>query len=444
MADDGKQPRRLAVALALALAACGNAALVGDAGLHGDAGLPDAGAADAIDPYELPTDIPTVGIEVAPALIAQLELDPFAADDVIGVFIDEHGRRYQDVDINFRGAYALQSLISGGNKQRNWKIKFGKVAKYRGRREWNFNYERHLRQKLAYDLMRFAGVKVPSTRLILLELNGDPHGLYLEYEDPDNADWLEDSFGNSSGDLYKAAFDLPGYEQYFADLTYLGGNDADYFLHYQKKTNTDGAAVSDYSSIRDFTSALASTPDAQIPTGLAANFEVEALIDYLVVQNFICNWDSYPQRPKNYWLYHNPAVDKWTFIPWDLDATFLPYTFGLNPMGTDASIFFQFDQFEPYDRNPGESTERPLVRRTMPHAELRTLYISRYRQLVDTILGASYLTYRIDGLTQVVREHATSEDVAEVENTNDSIRSFLTARTASVAAELDALPASAP
>lgn len=431
----------------MAVCACGNGddqPADGDAGADGGGGRIDAGPGDdpdAIDPYELPPDVPTVQLEVAPELIAQLELTPFTAEDVTGAFVDEMGRRYEGVDVNFRGAYALRSLITSGKKQRNWKVKFTKFAPYRGRREWNFNYEPNLRQKLAYDLMRFAGVKVPSARHVLLEVNGDPHGLYLEYEDPDNADWLGDSFGSSAGDLYKAAFDLPDHEQYFADLTYLGDTDADYFLHYQKKTNNDGALETDYGSIREFTSALENTPDADIPSWFLSAFDVERLIDYLVVQNFICNWDSYPQRPKNYWLYLDPASNKWVFIPWDMDATFLTYTFGLNPMSTDTSIFFQFDQYEPYDRNPGESTERPLVRRTMHHAALRDMYVTRYRELTETILAPSYLTNRVDRLTEVVADYANADDLSEVENANAMIRDFVTARFASVSAQLDALPA---
>jgi len=394
---------------------------------------------DAIDPTELPASVPTVQLEVDPALIAQLEQAPYTADDVTGAFVDEMGRRYENVDVNFRGAYALRSLIESGKKQRNWKIKFREAEKYRGRREWNFNYEPHLRQKLAYDLMKFAGVKVPSARHVLLEVNGDPHGLYLEYEDPDNADWLGDSFGSSAGDLYKAAFDLPDHQQYFADLTYLGDSDEDYFLHYQKKTNNDGALATDYSSIRAFTSALETTPDDQIPTWFPATFQVEQLIDYLVVQNFICNWDSYPQRPKNYWLYHDPSSQKWAFIPWDLDATFLTYTFGLNPMAIDISIFFQYDQYEPYDSNPGEGTERPLVRRTMHHAVFRDAYIGRYRELLATILSPSYLTDRIDALTEILRDYASSEDMSQVDQASDMMRTFANQRAAAVSAELDGL-----
>jgi hypothetical protein len=83
-----------------------------------------------------------------------------------------------------------------------------------------------LRQKLAYDLMRFAGLKVPTARHVLLVVNGNPHGLDL-------------------------------------------------------------------------------TADAEIPSWVAKNFEVDLFIDHLVVANFISHWDSLPQRPKNYWLYQH-------------------------------------------------------------------------------------------------------------------------------------------
>jgi spore coat protein CotH len=77
-------------------------------------------------------------------------------------------------------------------------------------------------------------------------------------------------------------------------------------------------------------------------------FEVKTFIPYLVVSNFILNWDSYPTRPKNYWLYDNPSVYRWQFIPWDLDATFQEKMSGLITVHTDLSIFSQLDRYEPY------------------------------------------------------------------------------------------------
>ena len=80
----------------------------------------------------------------------------------------------------------------------------------------------------------------------------------------------------------------------------------------RKKTNHHGDA-DDFSVLRAFIGALNDmndTLDADFPTWLATHVDVDRLRSYLVVSNFIANWDSYPQRPKNFWLYQDLRADK--------------------------------------------------------------------------------------------------------------------------------------
>src|SRR5690606_26118911 len=241
------------------------------------------------------------------------EAAPWDAEDVVGSFNDENGRAYT-VDLNYRGAYALQSLLGSGSRKRNWKVKFPKGETLRGRREWNFNREKHLRHKLAYDLMRAAGVRVPSAEYVLLSVNDEDHGMYLRFEDPDDKAWVRERFGDDTGDLFKAAYDVPNEPKRFALLTVLGPDDEDYFLHYNKKLNNNGNAATDFANLRQFIDGLNTTPDSEFERWLPAHFDVESFTSYLVVANFISHWDSYPQRPKNYWLYQGPFTGRWFFV----------------------------------------------------------------------------------------------------------------------------------
>lgn len=389
-----------------------------------------------LDSEEVPSDVPEVQIEINDVARGILEADPFNGPDVVGGFIDESGKRY-DVELNYRGAYALQSLISMNKAQRNWKIKFAKTDTYRNRREWNFNYEPAVRQKLAYDLLKFAGVKMPSPRHVRMLVNGEDHGVYLAWEDPDSKDWLLDMFGDDEGDLYKAAYDIPNETKYFADLTFLGDADEDYFYHFDKKTNND-VLPDDYSMLRGFVYDLNFTPDDEFVDWMDRTVTWDSFITYLAVSNFISNWDGYPQRPKNYWLYNNPTTTQWTFIPWDLDNTFQIRLNNLNQMGTDASIFYQFDEFEPYGLQEGEGTERPLVRRMMTHPEFRDAYITRYKELTTSILDAAYIIDRAARLTDLVLEVANQDDSYTAGDAESEIQDFVTRRSENVAEQLSA------
>ncbi|HJN78401.1 MAG TPA: CotH kinase family protein, partial [Myxococcota bacterium] len=229
------------------------------------------GVEETVDIYELPADMPTVEVIITAEAMARLDADPYLAEDETGTFVDGTGRSYE-VDLNYRGAYALKSVMAYYDL-RNWKVKFGQDDDYLSRREWNFNYEPHFRQKLAYDLFRFAGVEVPSAQHVVLLLNGSYQGMYLQYEDPDSKGWLDDSFGDDGGDLYKAATDLPGVPQCFADLTVLGSEDADYDCHYQKKTNHKDAP-GDFGVLRSFIDGLAQSD----PAWFEESFEVQSFL----------------------------------------------------------------------------------------------------------------------------------------------------------------------
>lgn len=431
--------RQLAASAALAaLCSCPGSGAANDAGQRGDAAVPYVEPIEEIDLGELPAEVASVGIEIADEARARLEANPYTAADVTGVFIDSAGTRYQGIDLNFRGAYALRSLIESGSGRRNWKVKTSREQPYRGRREWNFNYEPHLRHKLAYDLMRFAGVKVPQPRHVLLSVNGVAQGLYLEYEDPDDKAWLTDKLGDDTGDLYKAATDLPGFPRYFATTEFLGEADSDYLQHYNKKLNNNQVPVS-YRPLIDFLRGLNATAEQELEAWVDHNFDWRKFVSYLAVANFTSHWDGPPQRPKNFWLYQIPAAGRWLFIPWDLDSTFWVDTSGRDPMGTTASIWYQLDGHEPYEAEQGEGTERPLVRRLLRCARFREAYVASYRQALKTFLDKQYLLDRVDALEALLVAAASSEDRDAVVSSSAEMRQFIEARFGLVKAEIDGM-----
>lgn len=416
-------------------------------------------SAPSFDPAALPTAVPTVEILVPDAALTQLEAAPFYGEDVAGTFIDGEGRRFESVDVSYRGAYALLSLIQYDPLgRRNWKLKFPSEDRYRERREWNLNFEPHLRQLLAYDLLRFAGIRVPSARHVVLKVNGEPQGLYLEYEDPDSKDWLWDMFGDDSGDLYKAALDMPASEgqpeqKYFAETTYLGADDESYRYHYNKKTNhKDPAIADDFSVLRGFLQELNELPDAELGPWLEARFDVDAFLSYLVVSNFISNWDSFPQRPKNFWLFEIRNQSRLAFIPWDLDGTFQTRVDRYNQMGPEAPLFFNLRGADYSALHSEEGDQRPLAWRLLALPSFEAAYLARYRELTASILSASYLEARVDALAALVEPHLTDQITGEdrfgevfTERSDfaaalEDLRGFVAARTASVTAQLAAAP----
>ena len=450
----------LTAVLVLALSACSGSGSVlpatdsgstgsgGDSGDTDDTSPPDDSASEdtaveewvrpEADPSELPTRVMRLALELDLDAMERLDANPYAADDEAGVFVDEDGVRHE-VELNYRGAYALRSVISAYDL-RNWKVKFDKEDAWHERREWNLNYEPHLTQELAYDLFLFAGVAVPSSEHVILSVNGEEAGTYVLYEDPDNKDWLADWFGDDEGDLYKAAFDIPGEPQCFGDLTWLGEDDAAYDCHYAKKTNHK-VAPGDYSVLRSWLDPLNHLDDDEVDAWFDAHVDVERFISYLVVSNFIANWDSYPQRPKNYWVYEDRRSERMVFVPWDLDGTFSPWRDSTyNQMGTTAPVLYNLEAQDYRPVHEAEGSERPLVRRLMASEARRAAYVARYKELNETILSREYLDDRVTSLMGLLLPEVSTTDRGRLESNESSLRQFIAERTKNVTEELATLP----
>jgi hypothetical protein len=388
--------------------------------------VPGTWTAPSWSPQDIPSQVLTVEITISPEAMLRLDADPFLAADEVGLFTDSEGVEHP-VSLNYRGAYQLLNVMSAYDL-RNWKVKLEDGGSWQRRSEWNFNYEPHLRQKLAYDLFRFAGVAVPGAQHVLLRINGEDALLYLAYEDPDNANWLWDQFGNEDGDLYKAATDLPDEPVCWADLTWLGAADSDYLCHYNKKTNRQ-CAPDDLAVIREFITELNEIADSEFSDWLESHVDVDGFLSYLVVSNFLANWDSYPQRPKNYWLYQDLRAGNMVYVPWDLDGTFNPYTDRTyNQMGTTADLFFNLliPEYEP--PHAEEGTERPLVRRMMAHESYQLAYLDRYQAFSESILSFDYLDDRATALTTLLHPVISATDANRLDGARASLDKFIRER----------------
>jgi len=384
-----------------------------------------------------------VNIIIAQDSINELETHPFTNEHVLGDFVSNDDT-YTSVEYHYKGAYTLYRQINENKPYRNWKLKVPKTNPYLNRREWNFNYDNSITQYLSYYILKQAGVPCAEPEYVILSINNANPRLYIRYEDMDNKSFLLEKYGTKDGELFKSATDTPNEERFWADFSYLGSNSSDYFMHYSKKMNAVGVADDDYISIRDFTDKISNTPDAEFETMIKANFAWENFIKYLVIGNFISNWDGYPQRPKNNWLYQNDKTGQWSYIPWDLDATFQAGGGGphieLNMMGPRCSIWFYMDKYEPYQLQPKETKERPLVWRMMKVPYFRNYYATEYKKAMTTYLNPTKMKQVIDSVAAVIKSNMPSNYSMDgsfgSSSTWGSVKYFLAIKAPLVNAEL--------
>ncbi len=278
------------------------------------------------------------------------------------------GQRLENVGLRMRGQFSLRE--SGEKKPFKIDTDFYVPGQeYKNLKQLlfinNIGDSTLVQEKLSYEMMQFAGV--PSSFAcyveIWFEITDDDlpsqfWGVYSMIERVDRK-FLANRFGQDArdGNLFKASHAQRGP----MDLVYYGETIQDFpkqdgQIAYGKMTNEEDA---DYSDIIQLTRVIDgrdyATPE-DFAAALEGVFNVDGFLRYMAVVDATMNWDIYPYTGNNYYLYHNPATDKFEWIPWDL-------TWGDNP---------QHPVFETND--PGIVGRTPLHTRVFQVPEYRLRY----------------------------------------------------------------------
>ena len=240
------------------------------------------------------------------------------------------GERLEDVGFRMRGQFSLRE--SGDKKP--WKIDtdaYINGQEYHNLRQLmllnSIGDPSLLREKLAYEMMRFAGL--PASHVAYVELwiditdDSRPAafwGVYTLVERVDNK-YLDNRFGRDSqgGNLYKASHAQRGP----MDLVYYGESITDYPTQngqyaYGKMNNEAEADYSDIVALCRVVDGTQYATDDELVQALEGAINVDAFLRYMAVITILDNWDSYPYTGNNYYLFTNPASGRFEWIPWDL------------------------------------------------------------------------------------------------------------------------------
>lgn len=191
----------------------------------------------------------------------------------------------------------------------------------------NFGDASLLREKMAYDMMAFAGVPASHTAFVevWVDISDDDQparylGVYTLVERPDKK-YLANRFGreNDTGNLYKAD---AWFEEGAADLAYYGEDINNYpmprgELAYRLMYKQDG----DYRDIIQLCYTIDGqeyqTPE-EFAVALEQVFNVDTFLRYLAVIFLNLNFDQYPDTGNNYYLYNNPGTGLFEWVSWDM------------------------------------------------------------------------------------------------------------------------------
>lgn len=235
------------------------------------------------------------------------------------------GEAYKNVGIRAKGNNSLSSVASYGNNRYSFKVEFdhyesGKSCHGLDKLSLTSLIQDNTMMKdyLVYRLMDGFGVDAPLCSYAYITVNGEDWGLYLAAEGVEES-FLQRNYGGGCGALYKPdSMNLGGGRPGAAggeDVKLLyQGDDPESYPNIFENAKTDVSEA-------DRRRLIASIRALNEETDLEAVLDVDEILRYFVVHNFVCNFDSYTgQVVHNYYLYEKDGV--LSMIPWDYNLAF--------------------------------------------------------------------------------------------------------------------------
>jgi hypothetical protein len=233
------------------------------------------------------------------------------------------GEIWDHVGFRFKGNSSLRNTWSSGSLKLPFKLDFDQYEdeypktedqRFYGFKQLsfasNFKDDSYLREKVAADLFREAGIPAAHTAFyaVTLDYGEGPIylGLYTAVELVDDS-LIKTQFSDDSGNVYKPE----GTGATFAEGSFTETS-------FDKETNQEDE---DYSDVLALYDALHSTLRLTDPEAwreqLEMVFDVDTFLNWLAVNTLIQNWDTYGVMHHNYFLYNNPETEQLVWIPWD-------------------------------------------------------------------------------------------------------------------------------
>lgn len=395
------------------------------------------------------------------------------------------GEAYKNIGIRAKGNTSLSTVSQMDSDRYSFKLEFDQydsTKNYYGLDKLSLNNiiqdNTYMKDFLVYQMMNQFGVDAPLCSYVYITVNGEDWGLYLAVEGVEDA-FLERNYGNDYGELYKPdsmsfgggrgngrdfnmedfdfeeSLDLP--EDFDPSQMFSGGGNLppDTGTGDGGRSFGDGMGSSDvklqyidddpdsYSNIFDNAKNDITDADKQrlieslqiLSSG--ENIEdvvnIEDVIRYFVVHNFVVNGDSYTgSMIHNYYLYEEAG--KLSMIPWDYNLAF----------GTFQSANATSTVNDPIDTpvSGGSMEDRPMVAWIFENEEYTELYHQYFSDFIEEIFDSGKFTELVDNTAEMIAPYVEKDPTKfctyeEFETGVETIREFCLLRAESVKGQLN-------
>ena len=294
-------------------------------------------------------------------------------EEYIPATVEIDGEAFRQVGLRAKGNNSLRLTAEYGLSRYSLKLEFDHYTdgSYHGldklSLDASFQDNSYLKTWLAFDIMEFLGVPTPLHSFVWVTVNGQPWGLFLAVEEPEEA-FARRNFGANHGQLYKPDYRSLAEENADVHLRYTTGEPEDYPGIFENAKLDPSPA--DRQRLVDSLKTLDSGQR------LEEAVDVDEVLRYFVGQVFVMNWDSYlGHTGHNYLLYEEEG--KLSMLPWDYNLAFGTYALGMTDPITDPNVLLNYPILTPA---PGEHmTKRPLYHQLMQVEEYFQQYQAYFR-----------------------------------------------------------------
>jgi hypothetical protein len=276
------------------------------------------------------------------------------------------------------------SAVAEQGKKKPFRIDFDEFVssqQYDGIRKLSLNNAfddpSYMRDVLAYNIMRTAGVPASRTAYTRLYINDAYWGLYIMAEQIDKT-FLSHHFKNDNGNLFKSTINF--------DLRYQGDDPKKYKNWLELKTNE---AKDDWTGLAKFVKYLnkEGISDGTYRKDFFEMFDTERYLKVLAIDIILLNWDSYYDNGRNFYLYEDIKENKFHWIPWDYNLSFSMLRVDILAQNTTVV-----------------NDPKPLIRNLLKEPIMQEALMATYRSILESNFTEERLFPIIDQTKALIYE----------------------------------------
>lgn len=315
------------------------------------------------------------------------------------------GEAYKNIGIRAKGNTSLSSVRSMGSRRYSFKLEFDRYEDgktYYGLDKLNLNNliqdNTMMKDYLVYRMMSDFDVDAPLCSYVYITVNGTDWGLYLAVEGVEDG-FLQRNYGADSGKLYKPD------SMSFGGADGFGGMGSDDVKLKYTDDNPDS-----YGNIFDNAKTKITDADRQRLISALKNLneyadlentvDMDEVLRYFVVHNFVCNGDSYTGSiVHNYYLHEQDG--QLSMIPWDYNLAFGTFQGG----DADSSINASIDSTV----SGGSTDDRPMLGWIFSDESYTQAYHALFSDFINRWFSDGRLAQEIEHIRGLLKSYVEKD-----------------------------------